>query len=183
MPKKIHALYLTMIIALLTSTAYFFYYNKYQPEEAREVKVYFNKDIKANQALIDVILNAERFVYFAIYTFTKPEIKDALLGAKLRGLEVQGIIDRKQSNEIKEQRKIVEELQASGIPIVYQNHESIMHLKTLVTDKEFVSGSYNWTASATERNDEVIETGRDESLRAQYEQLLKRLLTLYQTRS
>jgi phosphatidylserine/phosphatidylglycerophosphate/cardiolipin synthase-like enzyme len=55
-----------------------------------------------------------------------------------------------------------------------------MHLKTVVTDKSYVSGSYNWTAAATTLNDEVIEVGSDEGVRVQYEHVLRELLGKYE---
>ncbi len=62
-------------------------------------------------------------------------IKDALLGAQHRGIDVRGIMDRKQSMEIDSQRKIFKELTEAGIPVVIQDHAAIMHLKTIVSEK------------------------------------------------
>lgn len=87
--------------------------------------------------------------------------------------------DKKQSTEIDQQAAIIKELQNAGIPIVFNDHSAIMHLKTLVTDHSYVSGSYNWTESATERNDEIIEIGRDDELRRKYQRVLETLLQRY----
>jgi phosphatidylserine/phosphatidylglycerophosphate/cardiolipin synthase-like enzyme len=54
-----------------------------------------------------------------------------------------------------------------------------MHLKALVTEKQYVSGSFNWTASATNLNDEVLEIGSDPTVRKQYEDILKTLIKKY----
>ena len=51
----------------------------------------------------------------------------------------------------------------------------IMHVKALVTESAYASGSYNWTGSATNVNDEVLEIGADPGLRSAYEAILKKL--------
>jgi phosphatidylserine/phosphatidylglycerophosphate/cardiolipin synthase-like enzyme len=170
-------LYITVIILLLALCGQFYYSYHYLPRQ--EIKVYYNQDIEANKKIIEVIRDADKFVYFAIYTFTRLDIKDALLAAKHRGLEVRGIMDRRQIAAIKEQKEIFEELQEAGISVITQDHSGLMHIKTVVTEKAYVSGSYNWTASATTINDEVLEVGRSELVRKQYEDIIKEVLSTY----
>ncbi len=173
-----------LIIAILAGTCGWFYYGyHFKPASEREVKVYYNHDTQANEKIIRTIQDADQFVYFAIYTFTRQDIADALLGAKHRGLKVAGIVDRKQATSLDSQKDLVTELQKSGIDIVFNDHNYIMHLKTVVTDNGYVSGSYNWTAAATDNNDEIIEVGRDETIRKQYEQTLKEIIEKYRALS
>lgn len=169
--------YLAVIVILIGLCGQFYYDYKYKPD--REIRVYYNRDIEANQEITKVIRDADKQVHFAIYTFTRSDIKDALLGAKYRGLDVRGIVDKEQTDRIEEQRKIIDELKNAGIPIGFDDHSGIMHLKTIVTEKAYVSGSYNWTLSATNSNDEVIEIGTDENVRKQYDQVLEELFSLY----
>ena len=107
------------------------------------------------------------------------DIKDALLAAKYRGLEVKGITDRKQVAEVDQQKQIIKELREAGIPVFEQDHMGIMHTKLMVTDKAYASGSYNWTAAATNLNDEVLEVGKDESIRKQYLNIFNELWARY----
>lgn len=169
--------YLIAIILLIALCAQFYYDYKHIPRY--ETRVYYSQDTEVNKKIIEVIEDADEKIYFAIYTFTRSDIKDALLGAKYRGLDVRGIIDREQTDRIEEQRKIVNELQAAGIETGFDDHSGIMHLKTIVTEKAYASGSYNWTTSATTSNDEVLEIGRNQIVRDQYEQVLRELFTLY----
>lgn len=172
-------IYVAIIAILLAMCGQLVYSYKYIPAKERAVTVYYNHDTEANRKVIETIENADKFVYFAIYTFTRTDIKDALLGAKHRGLEVRGITDKDQLAKIDLQEKIIKELRSAGIPIAVQSHSAIMHMKTVVTDKAYVSGSYNWTAAATDQNDEVIETGKDEGIRQQYERVLREVLGKY----
>ncbi len=144
-----------------------------------EASVYYNHETEADQKIIAIIQQASKFVYFSVYTFTLPDIKDALLGAKHRGLKVAGIVDKNQLASLPSQKKIVAELERAGIPIETQNHSAIMHMKVVVTDNGYVSGSYNWTAAATNDNDEVIEVGHSEGVRRQYERVVKTVLHKY----
>ena len=58
-----------------------------------------------------------------------------------------------------------------------------MHLKTVVTEKSYASGSFNWTSAATNLNDEVLEVGRDETVRSQYEKTVREVLERYDTKT
>ena len=81
---------------------------------------------------------------------------------------------------------ITAKLLAAGIPVVTEKHATgngIMHLKLLVTESAYATGSYNWTKSATTINDEVLEIGTDTTLRQAYENILKKLLTAYKGNS
>lgn len=176
---KRDAIYLTVIILLIAACGQFYYTYHYKPFAERQVKVFYNHDTRANDQVINTIQDADKFVYFAVYTFTRDDIKDALLAAKHRGLTVSGIVDKKQTQQVETQRSIVNELQKAGIPVTFNDHNYIMHLKAVVTDKGYVSGSYNWTAAATDHNDEIIEVGRDETIRSQYESTLKEIISKY----
>lgn len=171
--------YIITILLLIAFAGQIYYSYRFIPHKERAVRIYYNRDVQANQKIIETIQQAEKFVYFAIYTFTRNDIKDALLGAKHRGLDVRGVTDKDQLVKIELQGKIVKELREAGISVTTQDHLGIMHLKTVVTDTGYVSGSYNWTAAATNLNDEVIEVGSDENVRLQYEKVLRQLLSKY----
>ena len=174
------AVYLIVIALLIALSGQFYYTYHYKPAAERDIRVYYNRDIAVNEEVTKMIQDADQFVYFAIYTFTREDIRDALLAAKYRGLEVRGLIDKKQSFGIDAQEKIIKELQNAGVDIVFNNHSYIMHLKTVVTEKGYVSGSYNWTASGTDSNDEIIQVGYDEDVRKQYQQTLENIINKYE---
>ncbi len=147
------------------------------PRVSVEPKILYSLDARANdKALVSLIDGAHAYIYFAIYTFTKQNIADALARAKARGILVLGIMDREQSAQAFE-KPVLAELASAGIPIVTQKHlDGIMHIKALVTDTAYAIGSYNWTDSATVANDEVLEIGTDESVREQYLAIVKKVI-------
>ena len=68
-----------LIIALLIATAAQFYYSfRYRPVLERQVNVYYNQERELNKEIINEIRDADKYVYFAVYTFTRADIKDAL---------------------------------------------------------------------------------------------------------
>lgn len=150
------------------------------------VRVVYSLDAKqTDEEIIALIDGATSHIYFAIYTFTLPSIADALIEAKKRGIDVQGIMDSEQSGN-SYGAPITAKLLAAGIPVVLEKHTSgngIMHIKAIVTDSAYAIGSYNWTRSATTINDEILEIGTDETLRQAYENILKKLLKAYKGNS
>ena len=170
-------IYLAIILLLIAACAQFYYTYQYQP--AHQIQVYYNQDHALNDEIISQIRDADEFVYFGIYTFTRQDIKEALLAAKYRGLSVVGITDKNQYQSLEAQKKIIDELRKAGIPAYEQDHSAIMHLKVLVTEKAYASGSYNWTAAATNLNDEVLEVGHDPKLRQNYQNILEEIFKKY----
>jgi len=153
---------------------------------ANSVRIVYSLDQKQNDKEIIALIDAAKSkIYFAIYTFTLPSIADALIEAKKRGVEVKGVVDSEQSSN-SYGAPITEKLLAAGIPLVTEKHSTgngIMHIKMIVTESAYATGSYNWTKSATTINDEILEIGTDEALRQAYENILKKLLDAYQGNS
>lgn len=145
-------------------------------------RVVYSLDQKQNdQEIIALIDAAKTHIYFAIYEFTLKDIADALVAAKKRGVEVRGLVDSGESAN-SYNKPIIKELLDAGISVVTEKHQTgngIMHIKTLVTDSAYATGSYNWTSSATNVNDEVLEIGTDPALRQAYENILMKLLDAY----
>ncbi len=141
-----------------------------------QIKVYYSLDKRQNDLeIIKVIDQAHRYIYFAIYYFSKNNIAEALERAKKRGVEVYGIMDREASKDVN--KHILEELNSNGVKVlVSDNSTGLMHIKTLVTENAYVTGSYNWTQSATVNNDEVLELGSIGSIRKRYLEIIKKLI-------
>ena len=151
--------------------------------DAHTVRILYSLDQKQNdQELISLIDAAKAHVYFAIYEFTLTDVAKALVRAKQRGVDVRGLVDRKESSSSYD-APAISLLTDAGIPVETQKHASgtgIMHIKALVTENAYAIGSYNWTRSATTVNDEVLEIGTDPDIVQSYATLLERLFTKYE---
>ena len=111
-----------------------------------EPVVLYSLDKRANdQAIIGVIEGAQKYVYFAVYTFTKDNIADALVEAKQKGLDVRGITDAGEAVTAYE-KPIVQKLEPSGIPIETQTHEDGLDAhppRRWLRTTSYAMGSYN----------------------------------------
>ncbi len=149
---------------------------------AGTTRVIYSLDKKQNdKEIIALIDDAKSKIYFAIYTFTLKNIADALVAAKERGVAVYGVVDSGQAAS-SYGAPIIKQLVDAGIPVVTEKHvtgNGIMHLKTIVTESAYATGSYNWTKSGTTINDEILEIGTDPVLRQTYENILRRLYEAY----
>ena len=97
---------------------------------------------------------AETSIHVAVYTFTNADLADHLLLAQQRGVEVQVVTDPWEANW-----GMFTALEADGIPVRYAPNPNgaIMHHKFAVIDERMVlTGSYNWTDSAENLNDENL---------------------------
>lgn len=149
---------------------------------AGTTRILYSLDAKHNdQEIIALIDAAQTHIYFAIYEFTLIDVADALVAAKQRGVDVRGLVDSGEAASSYD-APVIAELKAAGIPVATEHHsdsKGIMHIKAIVTDSAYALGSYNWTASATKENDELLEIGTDPGLRQAYENVLSRLIAFY----
>jgi len=145
-------------------------------------RVIYSLDAKQNDQEIIALINASHdHIYFAMYEFTLGDIADALVAAKKRGVDVEGLVDAGESADSYD-APIIAKLTAAGIPVETEKHpdgSGIMHIKAIVIDSSYAIGSYNWTESATKENDELLEIGTDPGLVATYTSILKRLIAQY----
>lgn len=136
--------------------------------EFAQTEIIYNQTTRVDLALTKIINEADIFVYFVIYTITNQEIVDAIIAAKLRGLEVRGLADYGQSIQDFE-KPLISKMRKYGVEIVTPfKPTGIIHMKLLITDKAYASGSANWTRSAATVNEEVLEIGRVRLLHEQY---------------
>jgi phosphatidylserine/phosphatidylglycerophosphate/cardiolipin synthase-like enzyme len=110
---------------------------------------------------------ANKRVLVQAYSFTSDPITDALIKASQRGVAVQVIMDKSQRTA---QGTSANELMASGVPVRIDAAHAIAHNKVMVIDGQTViTGSFNFTQSAEERNAENLLVIRNRALADRYE--------------
>lgn len=134
------------------------------------VSVYFPRAGQdAEGQLISTLGTAQKKLDVAIYSFTDTEIADAIAAAKKRGVTVRLMTDRESSGE-NYQKKALNIVKAAGVPIKENTHSGIMHLKVSIIDTSAVTtGSFNYTKSAQNQNDENLVIIHSSALTSQYE--------------
>ncbi len=126
-----------------------------------EIRVFFSPKGGAGEEIIKQIDNAESYVDIAIYSFTYETIAEAIIRAKNRGIKIRILMDKGQS---KGKYSKYNYLLSNDIAIIQDRHGGIMHNKIAIIDgKILFTGSYNWSKSAEEKNEENLLEFIDES--------------------
>jgi phosphatidylserine/phosphatidylglycerophosphate/cardiolipin synthase-like enzyme len=119
-----------------------------------EVENYFAPEDGVAAQIIAEIQGAQSRVRFIAFTFTSDEIADAMLGRARAGIVVQGVIEGRNAESNYSQ---YDRLRREIHDILLDGNPYIMHHKVIIIDDETVIlGSYNFTASAEESNDENV---------------------------
>jgi len=128
--------------------------------------VYFSPQGGAQQAIVDAIGQAKQSVYVQAYSFTSAPIAKALVDAKARGVKVEAILDKSQRTAKYSGATFLKNV---GIPVYIDAKHAIAHNKVMVIDgATVVTGSFNFTKAAEERNAENLLILRDKGLALLY---------------
>jgi phosphatidylserine/phosphatidylglycerophosphate/cardiolipin synthase-like enzyme len=120
------------------------------------------------QQIIDVIDSASKDLLIQAYSFTSAPIAQALVRAERRGVKVTAILDKSQRSERYSGARF---LINAGIPVWIDDRPAIAHNKVIVADGRItVTGSFNFTKAAQERNAENIVVIDDPRIAAAYRQ-------------
>ena len=128
-----------------------------------------------DQLLVDDIESAESEILLAIYAVTNDRLRDALIQAHERGVDVQIVTDDGEYED-----EDMKRLRQSGIVVHHDDDRyALMHDKFLVIDDRVVwSGSCNYTYYAFYRNNENLVKITSQKIAAVYkvefEELLQR---------
>lgn len=119
-----------------------------------EIRVDFSPKGGCQQAVIDEIDAAAHSVRILAYVFTSEPIAKALLAAKKRGVAVEVVLDKGQSTKKYSSATFFHNV---GIPVRIDAEHQIMHHKVMVIDdRTAITGSFNFTRVAEERNAENL---------------------------
>lgn len=129
------------------------------------VEYYFTRaGDKPEQALIDVINNAQETLDIAIYSLTHPDITGAIRDASKRGVKIRLIEDRLQAAG-QSQDSALKILGSAGVELKQNKHSGLMHLKMTIADKKIATGgSFNYSMNAATNSDEVLTLYRDKKI-------------------
>ena len=128
--------------------------------------VYFSPEGGCTQAVVDALGQAKSSVLVQAYSFTSYPIAQALVDAEKRGVKVEAIIDAKQIHEKKVKIGLVAK---GGVAVYLDGAHAIAHNKIMIIDgKTVITGSFNFTAAAEEKNAENLLILDDAALAAEY---------------
>ncbi len=119
------------------------------------VDIYFSPDDGVLAALVPVLDGAQDSIYFLAYSFTSNQLGDIVRQKAAAGLTVAGVMEDEQvrSNQGTE----YDPFRQANLDVRIDGIDGLMHHKVFVVDEQIVVlGSYNFSQSAEERNDENI---------------------------
>jgi len=120
------------------------------------VQVGFSPEGSARQLVLETIGSAKRDIRMLAYAFQAPDIAQALVDAKHRGVVVRIVVDRKR-NLGKTSRTAMDLVTRNGIELRTNDRFHIHHDKTIIVDEETVeTGSFNFAPSAETLNSENV---------------------------
>jgi phosphatidylserine/phosphatidylglycerophosphate/cardiolipin synthase-like enzyme len=129
--------------------------------------IYFSPDDNVDDSLLELLGNAQHSIYFMAYSFTSDPLGDAIRARAADGVAVSGVMDESQvkSNVGTE----YDAFRQAGLNVRTDGINGLMHHKVIVIDGQIVvTGSYNFTASAEERNDENLIVIYDPAIAMEY---------------
>jgi phosphatidylserine/phosphatidylglycerophosphate/cardiolipin synthase-like enzyme len=127
-----------------------------------QTQVCFSPNGGCTETIVNQIEAAKSEILVQAYSFTSVPIAKALLNAHKRGIKVEAILDKSQR---KERYTSATFLVNSGIPTFIDDRHAIAHNKIMIIDKETViTGSFNFTKAAEEKNAENLLIIRNKDL-------------------
>lgn len=123
--------------------------------EDTRIDTYFSPDDGVQAALLPVLESAQESIYFLAYSFTSNQLGDIVRQKAEAGLTVAGVMDDEQvrSNQGTE----YDPFRQADLDVRIDGIDGLMHHKVFIVDERIVvMGSYNFSQSAEERNDENL---------------------------
>ncbi len=118
------------------------------------VQVCFTPGEGCTELIANEIGRAKAEILVQAYSFTSAPIARALVQAQRRGIRVEVILDRSQKSQRYTSATF---LANSGVPTYIDSEHAIAHNKIMIIDREVViTGSFNFTKAAQERNAENL---------------------------
>src|SRR3989338_4651997 len=127
-----------------------------------EVEAYFSPFMAAQrgskQAILDEIGKATQSVQFLAFSFHDDDIGDAMLAKAAQGVKVEGVFEKSQAASRTSEYKRLnpqEGAMLGKLDVRTDTNPALMHHKVIIVDDHtLIMGSFNFSASAQDTNDE-----------------------------
>ncbi len=144
---------------------------------ASHSEAYFSPQDPCVARIVRLFESARKTVDICVFTITDDRIKNAIIAAHRRKVSIRIISDNDKSDDLGSD---IDQLDRLGVAVRVDRSEYHMHHKYAVFDQHrLLTGSYNWTRSAAEYNEENFVVTSDavlvKSFRDSFEGLWQRL--------
>ena len=118
-----------------------------------KIETYFSPDGGCEEAIIEKLNQAKKSIYFATFVFTNRKIANAIVRKFNQGIKVSGIMERENYSPYC-RYWLFKDIKAD---IKWDNNFYLLHHKFFIIDnKILITGSFNPTRAAEEKNEENI---------------------------
>ncbi len=140
----------------------------FSKESACNWQVYFSPKGGCTEVIVKELGQAKTSILVQAYSFTSARIAKALLDARKRQVKVEVLLDKSQTGK-KGGYSPATFLLNQGISVKIDSVHAIAHNKVMVIDGEIVvTGSFNFTKAAEEKNAENLLVIRDRKMASLY---------------
>ena len=138
-----------------------------------ESTAYFSPGNSCKNKIIALIKSAKQTVNICVFTISDNEITRSILDAHQRGVKVTIISDNDKAND---KGSDIAYLADKGVNIILDQSSYHMHHKFAIFDnKILLNGSFNWTRSASDYNEENVMVSGELNLVSMFGKQFKRL--------
>ncbi len=131
-------------------------------DERIQMDVIFSPGGGCQQRISDEIAKARDSLRVQAYYFTSKPIADAIVAAAKRGVDVCVVLDQSQEKQTYGSWRV---LRREGVPVYFDaKHATANNKVILIDDRTIITGSFNFTKAAEEKNAEnvlIIKNARE----------------------
>ena len=136
-------------------------------------EAYFSPGDHCVERLSNFVRGARRKLDVCVFTITDDRIANALIEANRRGIDLRVISD---NDKAWDRGSDIDRLRDAGVNLRVDHTDHHMHHKFAIADDSFlVTGSYNWTRSASKYNEENFVVVEDQRLVTEFQAEFDRL--------
>jgi phosphatidylserine/phosphatidylglycerophosphate/cardiolipin synthase-like enzyme len=131
-----------------------------------QIEVYFSPQDGVAKDVLQRLAAAKRSIHFMTFSYTSSAIADAMVAQAQAGMPVRGVFERQNAGGT---GSVFGRLRQGGVDVLEDGNCYILHHKVIVIDERTViTGSYNFTNSAENDNDENLVIVDDPNLARAY---------------
>ncbi len=133
----------------------------------RVAEAHFSPGKGCCRAILEQCFRAKYTIDVCVFTISDNRLSEGLIAAHQRDVQVRILTDNQKSED---RGSDIDLLQAEGITVKMDASKHHMHHKFAIFDQSIlINGSFNWTRSATEKNQENILVTGDERLVGEFQ--------------
>ncbi len=140
-------------------------------------QAFFSPGNSCREAIVQQIQSAREQVDICVFTISDDRITEAILKAHERDINVRVISDNDKSHD---RGSDIERMREAGLALRLDNSPYHMHHKFALVDRRLlINGSFNWTRSASTKNQENIVLTQEPELLNEFGALFEQLWETY----